>query len=171
MERKAQVTIPDPDQIFDGDFHWSQKLQESHAHYESTVVKKLLSYHKLPPIPKELAVCFASFYEEYPEFPVTICVGNLWGISDIDLSELFKHFTKTKIFKSYQGCVDRFYEDKPLAMVFKWPRLSNFTVLHDAIHDFSIKAPVFLRPVGKDPTKIYALEMIDSFLGGINWSI
>jgi hypothetical protein len=150
----------------------------SKAGYEATAVTKLMTHFGMREAYKTLEqrielhwqrpVCFDDFHDTYPNFPFRMGVANVFGIVDLDMAELFKRFTRTPIYVAYTELMDELEVDR-LAMVFSWPRVGKWVVIHNLLRDMEIPHPVFLRPIAK-PKCVIAIETIDAFLAGTSWT-
>jgi hypothetical protein len=156
---------------------WQDTIVERSNTYEDAVVRSVIAklgrQGDLKPLFEALQEATGqrkpklscAWFHQYFEFPVTLGIAKLWHLSDLDLSDLFKRFTKTKIFRAYAELQRNLQPDGSMAMVFNWPRISKFVVLHDSHVDFSVRAPMFVRPlkVG-NLTSIYTIETLESFV-------
>lgn len=130
------------DEDFDT-FDRASYLKEKEENYEERIATMLLRRfdlnHKMQDLRKQCEertgddrLSLTWFYENYPTFPVLLAARRLAGIHQLSVDELFRCFTKTKIFRSY---LEWFEEQEPgfsgcVGVAFNWPGLGTM-VMHD----------------------------------------
>lgn len=118
-------------------------LENKHASYEARMVKRVLTHFKLQEKEANLLrrceeltgvrdLSFDWLLQEHPSFPVRLGARSLPYIYEINIEQLYKRFTKTKIYTAYLDLLETAPTDEVQAngLVFHWPAIGDM-VLHN----------------------------------------
>lgn len=152
------------------------------ADYEARVVRKVLAALDAAAMARDLggrsrsrtgqaSLTFAALAEALPNLPVRLAVSRkLKKVHEVAADDLFKKFAKTPFVAAF---VEMYEEgdgdERPLAVAFKWPRVSDFMVVHSA-GPGSVSGSVYaarrLRLAGAGPDGLeVTVETLEAFLG------
>lgn len=115
---------------------------------------------------------FPLFMELYPTFPAYPVFSRVWRISGFDNTALFKDFRKTPIWKAYQQALEQvrgFHWDGYTAMLFAWPEVAKYMVLHD-VPLTACRTHLRLSVGGKTASHEFSLEPLPGFLEALTWA-
>lgn len=178
---------PDPEDLLGDDTVYSSQL-ERRAAYEEAAVRFILTRFEMGAqigrFVKELKtrtgqrspkLSFAWFYSEFPDFPVRLGVGRTISISDLDPSLLFKpgKFERHFLYKDYleMSAAIATDEREPVGMIFRWPSVTKFMILHGFGYNSEIQRPRYTTLASKGTyVKEAVVERLDGFLDDfVNW--
>lgn len=130
-------------------FDLDQWKAEKNSAYEEKVIKTLLiqlglrnSIRQIQSRAEEVTgvrtINYDWLLDAYPTFPVRIFARSIPYVAKIKVSDLFKRFTQTVIYKNFIDGLELFNVDttQPAAMIFIWPNLGQFA-LHNYFVDWS----------------------------------
>lgn len=166
------------------------------AHYEETLVKRILNHAGVPfTVPglkaraadetNEHTVSFDFFAQEYPRFPVLLGAAKIKWTHEIQVGHLFgKHFMQLSCMKEYQNLcasVDADPRENRVGLVFNWAGIDaggSAMVLHNYPPGCCVDAherprgTFVCRPYGS-PVVVYVIEAFNDFLDsvGTGWAV
>lgn len=137
------------DELFDGDSYQAsldQWIESKQAVYEEKIVKKVLTYFKLeaniPMLKREAKewsgeddhLTFSWFHYRWPSFPVRLCTQQTVYSHQISVTDLYKRFTTTKMYKAFAEADEYIPDMEQYAawgLVFPWAGMGN-AILHNS---------------------------------------
>jgi hypothetical protein len=155
----------------------------SFAHVEDTAVRMVLRKmgnasaiqslrHRCREVTGSDLLTFPWFHEEYPSWPIVFGVARVDWVHKITLNQILKSFTKTPIFKAYEGFIEDVgvnVREESAGLIFRWPGNTSF-VLHnhprdDEYIDKGKEWARITRPMGNmSPRVVYTIEPLDALL-------
>jgi hypothetical protein len=124
-----------------------QHIAAKDLSWEQTAVKRVLAQLGLSSAPALRQIeqsrtgrnilTFAAFDELYPSFPHRFCARRVYGVFEVAVGDVSKHFTKTALYKEWEKCQD---ETPDYVMVVPWHGYGT-AVVHQEVPDF--KEPGF----------------------------